>query len=132
LRRRLGCLMLETNLPSLGLVLPLPPAEPLDVVVVTRFELYLSLRRQAQLQLASALNLCVQFPTEQQSEIRYPQPQQENDRARQGSVGPRVGREVGDVQTEYACQQNPSHDGHRSASTDPSEAWMTNVRRGPI
>src|SRR6188472_3704534 len=79
------------------------------------------LRGDTRLQLAPPLQLRIELRTEQQGEVRNPQPQQKDHDARKRSVRPVVVGEVADVEPERQRGQRQNHDRDERADADPSE-----------
>src|SRR6478672_1560677 len=102
-----GALGRLTQPPALGHL----PLELLGPLVrgpgVARRQLQRLLGGDTRLQLAGPLELGIHLGPEQQREVGQPQPQQEDDHAREGPVGLVVGAEVGHVEPEAHRGEEP-------------------------
>ena len=84
---------------------------------------------EAELELASALELGVELSAEQEGHVGDPQPEQRDHHASDRAVGLVVGAEVGDVEREADRGRQPYQDRHEGAHRDHPEVGEVDVGR---
>src|SRR5690606_17242730 len=95
---------------------------------VARRELQALLRRHAALQLAAALELRVELGAEQEREVRQPEPQEEDDDARESAVRGAVAAEAAaEVEAEPGRREHPHEDREDRTRAHPAERGLLDV-----